>query len=154
MSGIRGKNTKPELVIRKGLHALGFRYRLHDKSLPGKPDLVLPRYRAVLMVNGCFWHMHDCHLFKWPSSRPEFWRSKIERNRQKDMENLAALEERGWRVLVIWECAVKGRTRRPLPEVIATAAEWLAGDNRQMEIRGVDGIRKSALLAAADGTGG
>ena len=80
MSGIRGKNTRPELLIRKGLHARGFRFRLHDKRLPGKPDLVLPKYSAVIFVHGCFWHGHDCHLFKWPQSRREFWRKKITRN--------------------------------------------------------------------------
>ncbi len=77
MSGIRGKNTKPELVIRSALHRAGYRFRLHTRSLPGKPDLVLPKYRAAIFVNGCFWHGHDCHLFKWPGTRKDFWRAKI-----------------------------------------------------------------------------
>jgi DNA mismatch endonuclease (patch repair protein) len=136
MSGIRGKNTKPELLIRRGLHARGFRFRLHVKDLPGKPDLVLPRYRAVVFVNGCFWHGHDCHLFKWPKSREEFWRTKIRTNRANDKKHLAALREKGWRVLVIWECALKGRTRRDPDEVLSSAAAWLRSDRDIGEIRG------------------
>ena len=77
MSGIRGRDTKPELVLRRGLHALGFRYRISPKDVPGKPDMVFPRYHAVILAHGCFWHGHDCHLFRWPSSRREFWRAKI-----------------------------------------------------------------------------
>lgn len=136
MAGIKGKNTKPELLIRKALHRQGFRYKLHDKLLPGKPDLVFPRYRAVIMVNGCFWHGHDCHLFKWPSTRPEFWREKITRNTVKDSENLDALRISGWRVLTIWECALKGRTRLSLDEVINLAANWLRSGGEDMEITG------------------
>ena len=96
MSGIRGKNTKPELLIRKALFAQGFRYRLHDKLLPGKPDLVFPKYHAVIQINGCFWHGHDCSLFKWPSSSSEFWREKITGNRQRDAANCQELERLGW----------------------------------------------------------
>lgn len=128
MSGIRGKHTKPELVIRKGLHALGFRYRLHVKDLPGKPDIVLPGYRAVILVQGCFWHGHDCPLFKWPSTRPEWWAAKIGRNREKDAETLAALRASGWRVLEVWECSMKGRGRRPVDQVVAEAADWLVAN--------------------------
>ena len=102
MSGIRGKNTRPELLIRKGLHARGFRFRLHDKRLPGKPDLVLPKYSAVIFVHGCFWHGHDCHLFKWPQSRREFWRKKITRNKVKDAESYVSLKKEGWYILTIW----------------------------------------------------
>lgn len=136
MSGIRGTNTKPELLLRKGLHALGFRFRLHDRSLPGKPDIVLPRYRAVIFAHGCFWHGHDCHLFKWPSTRPEFWQAKIDRNRAVDARSEAALEEAGWRQAIIWECALKGKTRLPLDEVISTCADWLRSDRPRLEIRG------------------
>src|SRR5690625_6910272 len=84
MSGIQGKDTKPELKIRSALHKLGFRYKLYDKSLPGKPDLVFPKYNAVIIIHGCFWHLHKCHLFKWPSTRPEFWREKIIGNKKRD----------------------------------------------------------------------
>ncbi len=135
MSGIRGKNTKPELMIRKALHARGFRYRLHCK-LPGKPDLCLPKYRAVIFVHGCFWHGHDCHLFKWPSTRPEFWREKIARNRAVD----AAAEEKlladGWRVATVWECALKGRERKPPDQLVIRIAEWLKSDDQRLRIRG------------------
>ncbi len=136
MSGIRGTNTKPELLLRKGLHALGFRFRLHDRSLPGKPDIVLPRYKAVIFAHGCFWHGHDCHLFKWPSTRPEFWQAKIARNRAVDERTEAALTETGWRQAVVWECALKGKTRLPLEDVIQSCAEWLRSDRTRLEIRG------------------
>lgn len=125
MAGIRGKDTKPELIIRKGLHPLGFRYRLHDRKLPGKPDLCFPKYRAVILVNGCFWHGHDCHLFKWPSTRDGFWKKKITSNRERDQKNVVALEELGWRVLVIWECALKGITRHDPGYVIREIEQWL-----------------------------
>jgi len=138
MAGIRGKDTKPELIIRKSLYARGFRYRLHDKNLPGKPDIVFPRYRAVIMVNGCFWHGHDCHLFKWPSTRQDFWRNKITRNREKDGENIRALQEAGWRAFTVWECALKGRTKRPLDKVIDIAALWLTSGHGNKEIRGTE----------------
>ncbi len=138
MSGIRGTNTKPELLLRKGLHALGFRFRLHDRSLPGKPDIVLPRYKAVIFAHGCFWHGHDCHLFKWPSTRPEFWQAKIARNRTVDLRTEAALSEAGWRQATVWECALKGKTRLPLEEVILSCAEWLKSDRPRLEIRGRD----------------
>ncbi|RVN54219.1 very short patch repair endonuclease [Sinorhizobium meliloti] len=136
MSGIRGSNTKPELLLRKGLHALGFRFRLHDRSLPGKPDIVLPRYKAVIFAHGCFWHGHDCHLFKWPSTRPEFWQTKIARNRAVDERTDAALAEAGWRQAIVWECALKGKTRLPLEEVILACAEWLKSERPRLEIRG------------------
>jgi DNA mismatch endonuclease (patch repair protein) len=108
MSGIHGRNTKPEILIRSLLHRRGFRFRLHVRDLPGKPDIVLPRYHAVVFVHGCFWHGHDCPLFKWPSTRPEFWREKIERNRANDSKVTGALLAGGWRVGIVWECAVRG----------------------------------------------
>ena len=133
MSGIRGKNTKPELLIRKALHARGFRYRLHC-DLPGKPDICLPKHRAVIFVHGCFWHGHDCHLFKWPSTRPEFWRAKIERNRAVDAAAERALADAGWRMAVVWECALKGRNRKPLEDVISACAVWLTSNRPRLEI--------------------
>lgn len=136
MSGIRGKDTNPELMVRTKLHALGFRYRLHDSSLPGKPDLVFPKYNAVIFVNGCFWHGHDCHLFKWPSSREEFWREKITRTQSRDVENLASLAGDNWRVLQIWECALKGRTRLPIEAIIEQTALWLRSHVPRLEIAG------------------
>lgn len=137
MSGIRGKNTRPELILRRGLHRLGFRYRLHGK-LPGKPDLVFARFQAVIFVHGCFWHLHDCHLFKWPSTRREFWREKIEGNRARDERNCEHLIDAGWRILTIWECALKGRTRWEHDELIAAAAHWLNTATDNLELRGHD----------------
>jgi len=136
MAGIRGTDTKPELILRKALHGLGFRFRLHDPKLPGKPDMVFPRYKAVLFAHGCFWHGHDCHLFKMPSSRTDFWRTKIERNRQVDARTNAALAASGWRVGIVWECALKGRARLPLDRVVADCATWLKSDLSALEIRG------------------
>ncbi|MBF0554859.1 MAG: DNA mismatch endonuclease Vsr [Nitrospirae bacterium] len=136
MAGIKGKNTRPEIVIRQGLHRKGYRFRLHRADLPGKPDLVFPSRHAVIMVHGCFWHQHDCHLFKWPSSRREFWRSKITRNRQKDAETESALLRKAWRVLTVWECALKGRTRPPMEQVINQCAAWLDGGAWRAEISG------------------
>jgi DNA mismatch endonuclease (patch repair protein) len=138
MSGIRGKNTKPELLIRKGLHRLGFRYRLHDTSLPGKPDIVLRRHRAIIFVHGCFWHGHNCHLFKWPKTRPDFWVGKIERNKEVDREVLKSLREQGWRHASIWECALKGKTRKPLDEILLQCKTWLLSESYELEIRGQD----------------
>ena len=137
MAGIRGRNTKPELILRKGLHALRFRYRLHDRRLPGKPDLVFPKYRAVLFAHGCFWHKHDCHLFKWPRTRPKFWRTKIARNRKVDRQAILALEAAGWRVGIVWECALKGRTRRSTDVVVRKCANWLRSRRRTFELRGL-----------------
>ena len=136
MSGIRGKNTRPEMTVRRGLHARGFRYRLHHPDLPGRPDMVFPGLKAVVLVNGCFWHGHDCHLFKWPATRAGFWQQKIGRTRQRDREARAELRAGGWRVLTIWECALKGRTRLRTPDVLDQAAEWLRSDDIASEISG------------------
>lgn len=136
MAAIRGKGTRPEMTIRRGLHARGFRYRLHARNLPGKPDLVFPARRAVLFVHGCFWHGHDCPMFKWPGSRVDFWRAKIEGNRVRDRAAQEALEATGWRVLTVWECALKGRGRLPPDRVLQVAAAWLATGNGRMTIRG------------------
>lgn len=136
MAGIRGKDTKPELLLRRGLHARGFRYRVHDRSLPGAPDMVFPRYRAVLFAHGCFWHGHDCHLFRWPASRQEFWTTKITRNREVDARTEEALSSAGWRLGVVWECAFKGRTRLPVEAVLDRCATWLRSEEPNLEIRG------------------
>ena len=136
MSGIRGKNTNPEIIIRKGLHRLGFRFRLHSDRVPGKPDLVLPRYKAAVFVHGCFWHGHCCHLFKMPSTRPEFWRAKIARNIERDREVRTALQQQGWRRLVIWECALKGKWRLDRDALLMRAAEWIRSGVAEAEIAG------------------
>lgn len=125
MSGIRNKNTAPEILIRKNLHARGFRYRLHGNKLPGKPDIILPRYRVLIFINGCFWHGHDCHLFKWPQTRITFWENKISGNKLRDKKNIDALIKEGWRVAVVWECALRGKTRLELLDVISTLEQWI-----------------------------
>lgn len=108
MSQIRGKNTKPEELVRKYLFSQGFRYRKNDRKLPGKPDIVLPKYKTVIFVNGCFWHGHEsCRYFVWPKSNAEFWREKITSNILRDARNHQLLREHGWRVIVIWECTLK-----------------------------------------------
>jgi DNA mismatch endonuclease, patch repair protein len=136
MSGIKGKNTKPELIIREALFKKGFRFKIHDKKLPGKPDLVLPKYDAVIFIHGCFWHRHNCHLFKWPSTRPEFWKTKINRNVEVDKQNYKQLKKESWYILTIWECALKGKTRRPLDEVIQRTIHWLEYETRNKQIKG------------------
>lgn len=136
MAAIKGRNTKPELIIRKALHSAGFRYRLHAKDLPGKPDLVLPKYHAALFINGCFWHRHDCHLFKWPGTRQDFWKKKITGNVANDQKKLAMLHDAGWRTGIVWECALKGKTRISEDEAIQRLAEWLKSDNKTIEIQG------------------
>lgn len=138
MAGIRGADTKPELILRRGLHKRGFRYRLHDRSLPGRPDMVFPGHNAVLFADGCFWHGHDCHLFKWPKSRKEFWREKIGGNIERDRRNEQALLDAGWRVARVWECALKGKTRRPVDSVIGDCATWIRSDTPQLEIAGYE----------------
>lgn len=137
MAGIKGKNTNPEMLLRRGLHARGFRFRLHDKSLPGTPDIILPRHRAVLFAHGCFWHGHDCHLFKWPRTREEFWRAKIARNQELDAKAEATLAKTDWRYAVVWECALKGRTRLPIEDVLASCVEWIRSDLPRLEVRGI-----------------
>ena len=107
MSHIRSTNTKPEEKVRKYLFSRGLRYRKNVRSLPGSPDIVLPKYKAVVFVNGCFWHQHDCGRFVWPSSNEDYWRNKITRNVERDKENYRLLETAGWRVLVVWECELK-----------------------------------------------
>jgi len=136
MAGIRGKDTRPELLIRKALFRQGFRYRLHDRRLPGHPDLVFPRYGAVIFVHGCFWHRHRCHLFKWPKTRRQFWKKKLNGNVRTDRRNYARLEEQGWRILTIWECALKGRTRRSPEKIMAQVSRWLERGSRNLEIAG------------------
>ena len=136
MAGIKGKDTKPELLVRRGLHALGFRFVLHDRRLPGKPDMVLPRWRAAVFVHGCFWHGHDCPLFRWPGTRQDFWRQKIGRNRGRDAEVEGELDDAGWRVLKIWECSLKGAGRIGIDRVVPIAGDWLRSEERAGEIRG------------------
>lgn len=107
MASVRGKDTKPELRVRSAVHRNGFRYSLHCKDLPGKPDLALPKYNTVIFVHGCFWHGHDCSKGKRPATNKGFWQEKLDSNVERDRRNQAALAESGWRVLVVWECEIE-----------------------------------------------
>ena len=121
MSRIKGKNTKPEEMVRKYLFRQGFRYRKNVANLPGKPDIVLPKYRTVIFVNGCFWHMHEgCKYFVWPKHNAEFWQQKISENAKRDANKRASLEEGGWRVITIWECELKDHKEETLDRLMKT----------------------------------
>lgn len=135
MSGIRGKDTKPELVVRKALFAAGFRFRLHRQDLPGTPDIVLPKYHVVVLVHGCFWHQHEgCRYSKLPRTRSDFWKEKLERNVVRDKESVDALLERGWRVIQVWECATKDRQiLGDLPRILSM---WILGGAARGELCG------------------
>lgn len=131
MASIKGRDTKPEIVVRRYLHALGFRFRLHRKDLPGRPDIVLPKWNAVVLVHGCFWHRHSgCRYFRLPGSRTEFWRAKIESNVQRDSLNKEALRAEGWRVVVIWECAL----RNAAPDSLDKLRRFIEAKGRYLEI--------------------
>jgi DNA mismatch endonuclease (patch repair protein) len=125
MRAIKGKNTRPEILIRKALHACGLRFRLHNKDLPGSPDLVLKKYKVLIFINGCFWHGHKCHLSKVPSTRTDFWLKKISANISRDAHTYQALLQSDWRFAVIWECALKGRTKLNFSELIAELEQWI-----------------------------
>jgi DNA mismatch endonuclease (patch repair protein) len=125
MRAIRQKDTAPEIVIRRLLFAEGFRFRLHVKSLPGTPDIVLAKHKVAIFVHGCFWHGHGCHLFKIPATRTEFWMEKIQGNRGRDFHAETKLLTTGWRVATIWECALKGKRKRSLTEVAERMSEWI-----------------------------
>ncbi len=131
MSRIRGADTKLELLVRRGLHARGLRYRLGGAGLPGRPDIVLPKYRVVVFVNGCFWHGHDCPLYRLPKTRPDFWADKIGKNRARDLRVMKELAILGWRSLVVWECSLRGAK----PEEHESMLDTLAGAIRQQDRR-------------------
>lgn len=133
MSGIRGKDTTPEWEVRRQLHRLGFRYRLHDKKLPGRPDIVLKKYNAVIFIHGCFWHRHNCRLFKWPKTRPEFWKQKINRNHENDVKAVDNLQSKGWRVCIVWECSIKGASKN-ISMVSESITRWLQSNNSMLDI--------------------
>jgi len=136
MSRIRGRDTKPEMLIRRGLHAQGFRYRLQDRGLPGRPDLVFPRYKAVILVHGCFWHGHDCPMFRLPVTRSEFWAEKIAANQRRDAIVHEALLALGWRVLTVWECSLTGKRRLPFGFVLETCIGFIQGHQAEVTISG------------------
>lgn len=128
MSRIRSKNTKIEIRVRKAMHAFGFRYQLH-KNLPGRPDIFLARYNAAIFVNGCFWHGHDCSLFKIPSTRTEFWLAKISTNQKRDQKVIQLLEKEGIRVAIVWECALRGKGLDKFTFLISQLANWVKDGN-------------------------
>lgn len=135
MAGIKSRDTKPEIMVRKALLAAGVRFRLHLSGLPGRPDIVLPRKRIAVFVHGCFWHKHaGCKYAKLPSSRQDFWREKLGRNVERDRENVDALVGLGWRVLVVWECATRMKgAENLLPSALAT---WIDGGETRGELSG------------------
>ena len=138
MSRIRGRDTKPEMTIRRGLHARGLRFRLHRADLPGRPDLVFPKYSSVIFVHGCFWHGHGCRMFVWPETRRAFWKEKISRTRERDRQAHRRLKDQGWRVLAVWECALKGPDRRPLNDVLQRCEDFvLQSVHQEMVIYGI-----------------
>lgn len=114
MSRIKGKDTKPEIMVRRWLWSKGYHYRLHRKDLPGKPDIVFPGRKKAIFVHGCFWHKHECKYFKWPQTNPEFWEEKINRNIVRDQRNYRSLDDKGWRYFIIWECELKSADRESL----------------------------------------
>lgn len=132
MARIRSADTKPELVLRKSLHAIGYRFRLHVRSLPGCPDIVMRKHRCAIFVHGCFWHGHEgCRNFRIPKTKPEFWSTKIESNRDRDRRAIKALLDAGWRVLVVWECATRSIHVDNLVSIIAA---WLQGSETSAEL--------------------
>jgi DNA mismatch endonuclease (patch repair protein) len=134
MSSVGQHDTGPEMCLRRALHRLGFRYRLNDRKLPGSPDLIFPRFRAVIFVHGCFWHSHGCKFSTIPSTRREFWLEKFEANRKRDRAKNEQLFAQGWRVLVVWECAIKEGKKLGLDELAASIGEWLKSDEPWKEI--------------------
>ncbi len=134
MSGIHSKDTKPEMTVRKGLHRLGLRFRLgwkykpQGRFLPGKPDLVFPSRQAVIFVHGCFWHGHDCRLFRWPATETARWHDKLTGNIMRDGRNRGVLLAKNWRVLDVWECKLKGRDRLPINQVLEECRQFVISD--------------------------
>jgi len=141
MAGIRGKDTKPEKAIRSALHSAGFRYRVHVAGLPGKPDIVSPKYKAVIFVHGCFWHRHpDCWWSTTPSSNAAFWAKKFAQNATRDNRNIADLKKMGWRVAIVWECTLRVQTQA---EAMAAIGQWLISNRRSLILPKRAKLRKS-----------
>jgi DNA mismatch endonuclease (patch repair protein) len=135
MAAIRGKDTKPELVLRSALFARGYRYRLNCAGLPGRPDIKLTRHNAVVFVHGCFWHGHSCLFFRLPKSNTGFWAAKIDRNRERDLRNYMDLRAAGWRVAVVWECALRGSAfGKRGPRMLDLLCRWIEGNKPFLEL--------------------
>ena len=134
MSGIKSINTQPELLVRSLLHRMGFRFRLHRRDLQGRPDIVMPKYRVAIFIHGCFWHQHQgCKYVKMPASNVQFWAEKLNGNRKRDQQNIDHLLCSGWRVLVVWECAIRSRSGSDLSEEIVS---WILGSEQFRELPG------------------
>lgn len=125
MSKIRSANTKPEVLIRKHLHGLGFRYRKNQRNIEGHPDIVLKKYNALIFVHGCFWHGHDCHLYRLPKTNRKFWKKKIDVNRKRDQVVMAKLTDSEWRTLVVWECLIRGKKEKEVLKEVTKIARWI-----------------------------
>lgn len=136
MASVRQKNTGSELLLRRELHKIGLRYKLHDRSLPGSPDLVFPRFHAVAFVHGCYWHSHGCYRSTIPKSRRKFWTEKFRANRSRDQRNVNLLLRDGWRVLTVWECALLGKKALPPHEVTRRVRAWLRGSDPRGQVSG------------------
>ena len=145
MSSVRQKHTRPEKLLRSVLHKSGLRFKLHDKGLPGSPDLVFPRFGAVVFVHGCYWHSHGCYRSTVPKTRREFWEEKFRANRQRDTRNIERLLLRGWRVMVVWECAVVGKHALAPDDISGIVSAWLKGAQPRGELSGkiVGAVSKS-----------
>ncbi len=141
MARIKGKDTRPELIVRRILHASGFRYRLHVKGIPGRPDIVLRSRKTLVFVNGCFWHGHDCHGTRFPKSNRRFWSAKIKANMARDARNLAECRRLGWRVLIIWECVLRGKKRFSNESLAAEISVWIERDAKRASIKNIRGRR-------------
>jgi DNA mismatch endonuclease, patch repair protein len=150
MSRVGQKDTGGETILRSMLHKAGFRYRLHDRKLPGSPDLVFPRFGAVIFVHGCYWHSHGCYKSTVPKSHRTFWTEKFTANRQRDERNIGLLLERGWRVMTVWECALLGRTAMPAQELTRRVEVWLHSPKVRGQISGtvMRGARNVAVGVA------
>jgi len=134
MSSVGQRNTGPEVILRSVLHKRGLRYRLHDRSLPGSPDLIFPRYSAVIFVHGCYWHSHGCYRSTVPKTRRNFWTEKFLANKERDQRNVRYLLETGWRVLTVWECSLTGKTALPIENAADCIVDWLNGRQQLAEI--------------------
>lgn len=136
MSGIRSKDTKPEIKIRKALYSRGYRYRLHSNKVHGKPDIIMKKYNAVIFIHGCFWHGHDCPLFRLPKTRTTFWENKINSNKERDSNVFSLLREEGWRIATIWECSMRGRGKMEIDELMDRLIEWIDSDEETLTLSG------------------
>ncbi|EIM04284.1 very short patch repair endonuclease [Rhodanobacter denitrificans] len=152
MSRIKGKNTKPEMLIRRGLHARGLRYRLHDRSLPGRPDIVFRKYNTAVFIHGCFWHAHGCIMSKLPATRQDFWEAKLSANAARDHKAVQELQSNGWRVLNIWECALRGPQRWTEDALLDRVAHFI--QHSDLPLLDIVAQQSSAVTDAGTSNGG